>query len=78
LTLLGGVQFNFDTKTPGDSEAQSTVNTKFTGNVFVYHETYLSGEQQVIVSKAFTNAHLSPILRSIDYRSYKNLEDRRN
>jgi hypothetical protein len=61
-------------KTPGDSGTIDTADTKFSGRVYVYHETYLSPEDTVALTQLYKDAGLSAIFRSTDYLAVRKLE----
>lgn len=64
----------FTAKVPGDSEQMSSKDLRFTGRIYVYHETYMSPSDTIRVSKTFKGKGLSVILRSSDYLANKKLE----
>ena len=72
--LNEGVQFDYTTKVPGDSGTLSTRGEVFSGNVYIYHETYMPEEAMVTLTKRFKDHKQLVIFRSIDYLYTKKLE----
>lgn len=67
-------QFDFESRTPGESSTISTKDLPFTGRVYVYHETFLSPEQTVALTKIYRDQDQYVVFRGSEYLSSKKLE----
>lgn len=69
-----GVQMDYTTRVPGDSGTRSTSTEVFTGNVYIYHETYMPQAITSELTKLFAKHEQALVFRSVDYLSHKQLE----
>ena len=69
-----GVRISCAAKIPGDSGTRSTEAEVFTGNVYIYHETYLPQGVVASLTKQFAENKQSVIFRSADYLYTRKLE----
>ncbi len=72
--LKNAPQFKVVEKGTGDSGTISTEATKFSGRIFVYHETFMDAPQTVSLTKLYESRGASVIFRSIDYLSNQKTE----
>lgn len=72
--LQNATQVLIKEKLPGESNTVSTEETVFSKRVFIYHETYLSDEVTVNLTKMYKRHGLSVIFRGPGYLSTKRME----
>ncbi len=69
ITLEGGLAYERPT---------NSRELKFTGRIFIYHETYLLAEQKNSLEKLFKRNRVSLMLRSVDYVINRNATSNAN
>lgn len=66
--------FGVEKKLPGESEQVTAKGLVFSNRIFIYHETYLSPEQTILVRNFYAADGITLSLRSGDYLENRKLE----